>query len=174
MQELHQVQNLRVRVVKPVHHIIRTSRPPGDGFQERTNWDGSTVPSSTIRLADPNHHTTPQVLKTDRMGPLVEYAGMYRQLGRTDLFKSDYCNTKAAAAHKRWFAAASSAASADRLAGAGAGDGSELGGTGSGLATWLPSFLEYLQVRLGVVWYCCRRRSCCLLVVAGGGLWVVR
>ncbi|CAN0343000.1 unnamed protein product, partial [Ectocarpus fasciculatus] len=66
------------------------------------------------------------------MGPLMEYAAMYRQLGRTDVFRAEYCNTKAAAAHKRWFASATSS-------------GSEGGTTGSGLATWLPSFLEYLQ-----------------------------
>eukprot|EP00903_Cladosiphon_okamuranus_P014110 g13116.t1 len=79
-----------------------------------------------------------EVLKADRMGPLTEYAGMYRQLGRTDVFKADYCTTKAAAAHKRWFASASSSS-------ARAEGGSEPGATGSGLATWLPSFLEYLQ-----------------------------
>lgn len=67
------------------------------------------------------------------MGPLMEYAAMYRQLGRIDVFRAEYCNTKAAAAHKRWFASATSS-------------GSEGGTTGSGLATWLPSFLEYLQV----------------------------
>eukprot|EP00752_Nemacystus_decipiens_P003518 g3245.t2 len=81
-----------------------------------------------------------EVLKADRMGPLVEYAGMYRQLGRTDVFKANYCNTKAAAAHKRWFASASSSS-----ARTGTGGGSDPGTTGSGLATWLPSFLEYLQ-----------------------------
>lgn len=83
-----------------------------------------------------------KVLKADRMGPLVEYAGMYRQLGRTDLFKADYGNTKAAAAHKRWFA--SSAACVEISTSGGV---SETGATGTGLASWLPSFLEYLQVR---------------------------
>ena len=97
------------------------------------------------------------------MGPLMEYAGMYRQLGRTDVFKADYCTTKAAAAHKRWFASASSSSSAR----AGAGGGSDPGTTGSGLATWLPSFLEYLQV--GVL---CgmRARVCssCITVIIRG------
>ncbi|CAM9472002.1 unnamed protein product [Ectocarpus sp. 4 AP-2014] len=73
-----------------------------------------------------------EIVKKDRMGPLMEYAAMYRQLGRTDVFRAEYCSTKAAAAHKRWFASATSS-------------GSEGGTTGSGLANWLPSFLEYLQ-----------------------------
>ncbi|CAN0506253.1 unnamed protein product, partial [Ectocarpus sp. 12 AP-2014] len=45
-----------------------------------------------------------EIVKKDRMGPLMEYAAMYRQLGRTDVFRAEYCSTKAAAAHKRWFA----------------------------------------------------------------------
>lgn len=90
-----------------------------------------------------------QVLKKDRMGALAEYALMYRQLGRTDVFRSDYCKTKAAAAHKRWFASASSSSpSPSQARGGGVSTG---GGTGDGLARWLPSFLEYLQVRLWVI-----------------------
>lgn len=83
------------------------------------------------------HPTLLQILKKERMGPLVEYAAMYRQLGRTDVFRGDYCKARAAAAHKRWFASASSSP---------AGGVVEAGTTGSGLAAWLPSFLEYLQV----------------------------
>lgn len=86
------------------------------------------------------------------MGPLAEYALMYRQLGRTDVFRSDYCKTKAAAAHKRWFASASSSSPSPIAArGGGVATG---GGTGDGLARWLPSFLEYLQVRGWVITPC--------------------
>lgn len=98
-------------------------------------------------IAQIRHRT--QILKKDRMGPLAEYALMYRQLGRTDVFRSDYCKTKAAAAHKRWFASASSSSPSPSPArGGGVSTG---GGTGNGLARWLPSFLEYLQVRVSVV-----------------------
>ncbi|CAM9293267.1 unnamed protein product [Scytosiphon promiscuus] len=79
-----------------------------------------------------------EILKKERMGPLVEYAAMYRQLGRTDVFRGDYCKARAAAAHKRWFASASSSSTPG-------GGVVEAGATGGGLATWLPSFLEYLQ-----------------------------
>lgn len=76
---------------------------------------------------------------------------MYGQLGRMDVFRNEYCKSKAAAAHKRWFAFATS------------GPGGRVGGTtGSGLATWLPSFLEYLQVCLWVV-YCPVIFGCMLL-----------
>lgn len=80
-----------------------------------------------------------KVLKKDRVGPLIEYAAMYRQLGRTDVFRSEYCKARAAAAHKRWFASATSPSF---------GGGGAAGVTGGGLAEWLPSFLEYLQASL--------------------------
>lgn len=62
---------------------------------------------------------------------------MYRQLGRTDVFRAEYCKIKSAAAHKRWFASATSP-----VPGGGATTG-----TGAAITDWLPSFLEYLQVK---------------------------
>lgn len=89
----------------------------------------------------------PQALKKNRAGSLAEYGAMYRQLGKIDAFRKEYCKARAAAAHKRWFASATSA-----TASGGSGGGRGVGGiTGSGLAMWLPSFLEYLQVGWGFV-----------------------
>eukprot|EP00904_Undaria_pinnatifida_P008473 jgi/Undpi1/4756/HiC_scaffold_18.g08109.m1 len=103
----------------------------------------ATLTGLQERLEDLLQPKLLEVLKKDRMGPLAEYALMYRQLGRTDVFRSDYCKTKAAAAHKRWFASASSSSPSPIAArGGGVATG---GGTGDGLARWLPSFLEYLQ-----------------------------
>ena len=83
----------------------------------------------------------------------MEYAAMYRQLGRTDRFRAEYCRARAGAAHRRWFASATSLSGGTGVGvavgggvGGGASRGEEAGATGSGLVTWLPPFLEYLQV----------------------------